>query len=95
MALFVSASSPIVEVCRLAAPFFDLLLDDRIVDFQCLVAVEHAFAEDDGVVERTVSRVEIQLRNVGKDFADDGAAATDLFVECRAVFGKALQRLPT
>ena len=52
----------VVEIRRFAAPFFDFLFDNRIVDFERLVAVEHAFAEDDGVVERTVRRVEIQLR---------------------------------
>ena len=49
----------VVEVCRLAAPFFHLLLDNRIVDFKRLVAVESPFAEDDGVVECTVGWVEI------------------------------------
>ncbi len=79
----------VVEVCRLAAPFFDFLLDNRIVDFERLVAVEHAFAEDDGVVERTVCRVEIQFRDVRKDFVDDGATAANLLVKCGAVLDKA------
>ena len=64
----------IVEIRRLAAPFFDFLLDNRIVDLQRLVIVEGPFAEDDGVVECAVSRVEIQLRNVGENFIDDGAS---------------------
>jgi len=71
----------VVKVRCLAAPFFDFLLDNRIVDFQGLVAVERAFAEDDGVVECTVRRVEIELRNVGENFVDDGATATNLFVQ--------------
>ena len=80
----------VVQVRRLAAPFFHLLLDNRIVDFQGLVAVERAFAENDGVVERAVRRVEIQFRNVGEDFVDDGTAAANFFVECRAVFNETL-----
>ena len=78
----------VVEIRRFAAPFFDFLLDNRIVDFERLVAVEHAFAEDDGVVERTVCRVEIQFRDVRKDFVDDGATAANLLVKCGAVLDK-------
>ena len=80
----------VVEIRRLAAPFFDFLLDNRIVDLQRLVVVEGAFTEDDGVVECAVSRVEIQLRNVGENFVDDGAPAANLFVQCLAVFHKTL-----
>ena len=80
----------VVQVRGLAAPFLDLLLDDRVVNLQALVAVERAFAEDDGVVERTVGRVEVEFRDVGKDFVDDGTATANLFVQRGAVFGKAL-----
>ena len=76
----------VVEVCRLAAPFFDFLLDNRIVNLERLVVVEGAFAENDGVVECAVCRVEIELRNVGENFIDDGATTSNLFVEGVAVF---------
>ena len=54
------------------------------------MVVECAFAEDDGVVERTVGRVEVQFRNVGKDFVDDGATAANFLVQRGTVFDEAL-----
>ena len=80
----------VVQVRGLAAPFLDLLLDDRVINLQALVVVERTFAEDDGVVERTVGRVEIQFRDVGKDFVDDGATAANLLVQRGTVLNETL-----